>query len=223
MWKKTFQQHVKVSVGKYKTCILGVAISCYRCYIQHQSAFNTNVCTHIFSTSADIFADDTTIGTSSHSIDTMVETLTTDLQNVLSSYNSNNMSLNVSKTKLMYISSRHRQQILSNCDHDISICDSKIQVSSVEKLLGVTISNTLCWDAHIDQLIKKCYSYLFLLSRIKVFLSRRNGIQLLHFPHLDFCCIIWGNCSSTLEDKLVKFQKRAARVILDCDFYTPSS
>ena len=36
-------------------------------------------------------------------------------------------------------------------------------------------------------------------------------------------CIIWGNCSSTLEDKLVKFQKRAARVILDCDFYTPSS
>jgi len=26
-----------------------------------------------------------------------------------------------------------------------------------------------------------------------------------------------------LEDKLVKFQKRAARVILDSDFYTPSS
>ena len=42
-------------------------------------------------------------------------------------------------------------------------------------------------------------------------------------PHLDFCCIIWGNCSSILEDKRVKFQKRAARVILDCDLYTPSS
>ena len=64
----------------------------------------------------------------------------------------------------MYISSRHKQQTLANCDHDISIsiCDSKIQVSSVEKLLGVTISNTLCWDAHIDQLIKSViliYSY----------------------------------------------------------------
>jgi len=77
------------------------------------------------------------------------------------------MSLNVSKTKLMYISSRHRQQTLANCDHDISICDSKMQV--VEKLLGVTISNTLWWDAHIDHLIKKCNSYLFLLSRIKCF------------------------------------------------------
>ena len=45
------------------------------------------------------------------------------------------MSLNVSKTKLMYISSRRKQQTLANCDHDISICDSKIQVSSVEKLV----------------------------------------------------------------------------------------
>ena len=67
------------------------------------------------STCADIFADDTTIGTSSH----FVETLTTDLQNVLSWCNSNNMSLNDSQTKLMYISSRHKQQILANCDHVI--------------------------------------------------------------------------------------------------------
>ena len=88
---------------------------------------------------------------------------------MVTTHSSNNMSLNVSKTKLMYISSGHKQQILANCDNDISICDSKIQVSSVVKLLGVTISNTLCWDAHIEHLIKKCNSYLFLLSRIKVF------------------------------------------------------
>ena len=105
------------------------------------------------------------------------------------------------------------------------MCDSKIQVSSVEKLLGVTLSNTLCWDAHIDHLIKKCNSYLLLLSGIKVFLSRRNIILFYNsyiLPHLELCCIIWGNCSSTLQEKLVKFQKRA-RVILGCDFYTPSS
>jgi len=34
-------------------------------------------------------------------------------------------------------------------------------------------------------------------------------------PHLDLCCSIWGNYSSTLEDKLVKLQKEAARVILE--------
>ena len=58
-----------------------------------------------------------------------------------------------------------------------------------------------------------------------MFLPSRNRILFYNsyiLTHLDFCCIIWGNCSSTLENKHVKFQKRAARVILDCDFYTPS-
>ena len=59
-----------------------------------------------------------------------------------------------------------------------------------------------------------------------MFLSRRNRILFYNsyiFPYLDFCCIIWDNCSSILEDKLVYLQKSAERVILDCDFYTLSS
>ena len=102
---------------------------------------------------------------------------------------------------------------LANCDNDINICDNKTQVSSVEKLLGVTISNTLCWDGHSDYLIKKCNSYLFLVSIIKIVLSRRNIILFYNsyiLPHLDFCCIIWGSCSSTLEDRFVKFQREGS-------------
>ena len=54
-----------------------------------------------------------------------------------------------------------------------------------------------------------------------MFLFRRNIILFYNsyiLPYLDFFCIIWGNCSSTLEDKLPK-----EGVILDCDIYTPSS
>ena len=35
-------------------------------------------------------------------------------------------------------------------------------------------------------------------------------------------CYIWGNCTSVMEDKLVKLQKRAARAILDVNFTLPS-
>ena len=41
-------------------------------------------------------------------------------------------------------------------------------------------------------------------------------------PHFDLCCVIWGNCTHNLEEKMVELQKRAARVIIDCGFYTPS-
>jgi len=114
------------------------------------------------------------------------------------------MPLNVSKTKLMYISYRHKQQTFANCDHGICIFFSKIQVSFVEKLFGVTISNTLGWDAHIEQLIKKCNSYLFLLSRIKVFLSRRNRILFNNsysLPHLD---LVLSGVSVVLHCKIPK-------------------
>ena len=42
-------------------------------------------------------------------------------------------------------------------------------------------------------------------------------------PHCDYCCVIWCNCSAYLEDKLTNSKKRAARLILDRDFSTPSA
>ena len=51
----------------------------------------------------------------------------------------------------------------------LNVIIAELVATIVEKLLGVTISNIFCWDAHIEQLIKKCNSYLFLLSRMKVF------------------------------------------------------
>ena len=72
---------------------------------------------------------------------------------------------------------------------------------------------------------KKCNSLLYLLSRIKSFLSismRRLFFNAYILPHLDYCCVIWGNCNFAMEDKLIRFQKRAARLILDKDFTTPS-
>ena len=41
-------------------------------------------------------------------------------------------------------------------------------------------------------------------------------------PHLDYCNIIWGNCSKENLDHIIKFQKRAARLILDKDINAPS-
>ena len=64
------------------------------------------------------------------------------------------------------------------------------------------------------------------LSRIKCYLSipcRKLFYNDYILPHFDYCCVTWGNCSAYLENKLVKFQKRSARLILDKDFTTPST
>ena len=41
-------------------------------------------------------------------------------------------------------------------------------------------------------------------------------------PIFDFCCIIWGNTTVTNQSRLIKLQKRVARLILKADILTPS-
>jgi len=41
-------------------------------------------------------------------------------------------------------------------------------------VLGVTLTNTLCWDTHIGNILKTCNLYLFMLSRIKIILEYSN-------------------------------------------------
>jgi len=93
-------------------------------------------------------------------------------------------------------------------------------------LLGLTVDNTFSWDIQVENVLKKCNTYLFLLSRITQFLSI-DSRQLFYnaniLPHLDYCCVIWGNCSRSLEEKRVKFQIRAGRLNLKKDFDTAST
>ena len=66
----------------------------------------------------------------------------------------------------------------------------------------------------------------YLLTRIKIYLSLQNRILFYNsyiLPHLDYCCIIWGSFNSVSEDKLITCHKRAARIILDKDYNTPST
>ena len=41
-------------------------------------------------------------------------------------------------------------------------------------------------------------------------------------PVFDFGCVVWGNTTNANLTRLVKLQKRAARMILKADFMTPS-
>ena len=62
---------------------------------------------------------------------------------VLSWCNSNNLSLNVSKTKLVYFSSRHKQLSIKNGETSINLSDSKILPTSVAKNYQVSPFITL--------------------------------------------------------------------------------
>mgnify|MGYP006890626392 CR=1 FL=1 len=52
--------------------------------------------------------------------------------------------------------------------------DSVIKSWSTAKLLGVTVNNSLSWNDHIETVIEQYNTYLYILSRIKLYLSTDN-------------------------------------------------
>ena len=135
------------------------------------------------------------------------------------------MKKNTSKSKAMFLATKCTANKIMEEPPILTIRGDQIQVSETEKLLGVHINNSLTWTCHIEATLKKCNSLLFLLNRIKQYLNvptRKLFFNAYILPHLDYCCSIWGNANSELMNTVIKFQKRAARSILDKPIETPS-
>ena len=178
---------------------------------------------HITGSETNMFADDTTIYTYSKNKHTIQTKLQESLDTVSQWCNLNSMVLNSTKTKAMLLSASNKHQV-NNLS--LTLQNNCLHVSQQEKLLGITFDNNLSFKTHIEQTLKKCNSLLFLLLRIKCFLdlkTRKLFFNSYILPHLDYCITVWGYSANHHLDKLLKFQKRAARIIMDKEFDYPSA
>jgi hypothetical protein len=61
-------------------------------------------------------------------------------------------------------------------------------------------------------------SKIYFLSKIKKYLNLESR-QLFYtgyiLPLIDYCCVVWGHCANEELNRILKLQKRTARLILD--------
>ena len=160
----------------------------------------------------DMYADDTTL----FDIHVSKEVIQANLQEALKNLDiwckHNGMVLNSSKTKVMLVTTSQKRSKLNDDTLSLLYKDATLQMISFDKVLGVYVDNNLSWSFHVNFLMKKISSYLWLLSKIKGFLSIENRVKFYKAyiqPHLDFCNIIWGNTSQTNLLKIYRLQKWA--------------
>ena len=172
------------------------------------------------------FADNATLTMTGTCTADIAQELNSDVLSAVNWCKRNKMTVNILKTKAMFLSSSKRQSYLQENVPNIRIGNDQIKLSSHEKLLGVIVDSSLNWASQVEATLKKCNSLLYLLGRIKTYLNLSTSKLYFNayiLPHLDYCCTIWGNCNNNLLDKLIKFQKRAARLILSKAMDTPSA
>ena len=113
----------------------------------------------------DKFADDTTVSRSGSSVEQVADDLNEEMENAVSWFDKNHMSVNIGKTNAFFVSSAQKQSSIQENLPDIKIGRTKLEVSSKEKLLGVTIDNTLnCLPKWMQQSKNVTLSYFYLVG-----------------------------------------------------------
>lgn len=173
---------------------------------------------------SDFYADDATFHTHSNSLTTIEYNLQTDGDTAKTWGKKNKMHIHYNKTTCMVLGTRQRlhdsPQLNLNIDgHDI--CNV-----SQQKLLGLVIDDKLTWSAHLDNLCSALSSKISLLRKLATYVSidaLKKFYQGYILPLIDYGSVTWSGTSASNLDRILKLQKRAARIILHADYNTPSA
>ncbi len=132
---------------------------------------------------------------------------------------SNRLVLIILKTKSIVFGPRH--SLAKNPTLDLHILGQSIKQDDKVRLLGITISNTLSWSEHINQIVAKMGRSIAAVRKCANYLTpeiRRQVVQTLVLCHLDYCSVIWASAPKSELIKLQTAQNRAARLTLDCSY-----
>ena len=159
-----------------------------------------------------LFADDTTICQSSDNIELLYHSMNDNLDRLTDWFKANKLSLNINKSNYMiFPNKRHIDP-----SHNLSIANTNIDQVKSTKFLGIHIDQQLKWDVHVDSIKSKISSSLFIMNKVKHFIST-SLMKILYYsmvyPYLTYGIALWGSTFQCHIHKLKVLQKKAIRCI----------
>lgn len=178
-------------------------------YINDLPLFIESIC--------ELFADDTSIHSSSKNLTTLSGELQRSIDKLTEWSELNHMSLNPTKTKCMLITTRQKRQLLPSTLPPLCVNNQLVEEVESHKVLGVTIDNNLSWSHHINALCKTTSKKVFQLTKIKHFLNlytRKLFFQAHIQSSMDYASTLWDSSSANTLKPLVSLHKRAVKAVL---------
>ena len=177
--------------------------------------------------SVTMYADDTSLCYQSHDLTQLNEAINSDIKKLETWLRGNKLSLDVAKTHSMLTSTKQKGSSLRSRNEafELKIRNNELVVVQKTKYLGVQIDCSLDWKVHINPVATKVSRAIGFLRHAKSFLPKAS-LKTLYTgivePHFRYCCSVWGCAGSSNINQLQKLQSRAARIITNISFDTPS-
>ena len=187
----------------------------------------TDLPSAVQSSTVSMYADDTSLCLKSKDISQLNEAINVDLERLDSWLKGNKLSLNVAKTQSMLIATKPKQQTLNNAagKPNLEIRGRELDVVKKTKYLSVQVNNSLDWKKHIKAVSSKVSRAIGFLKHARNILpmaSLKTLYSGIVEPHFRCCCSLWGCCGTTDINHLQKLQNRAARIVTNSSFDSPS-
>ena len=165
------------------------------------------------------FADDTLLYFNFNNTKTAELYLNKELSKVMQWLDTNNLKLNIKKTKYMIFAPN--QSKYNNINLQPKFQDSTVIEKVYEyKYLGLIIDHKLTWKTHISYLKGKLSQSLGILYKLRHLVSKKVLITVFHslfLSHLNYGILCWGRSSKTVIEPLVTLTNKALRCINFCD------
>ena len=175
-----------------------------------------------------MYADDTSLYFKSKDLSRLNEALNEDLSRLDACLISNKLSLNVAKTQSMLVSTKVMGEALDRSSQHLQVKINGTELEAVTKIkfLGGLLDNRLDWRDQVQAVSLKVSRGLGILKYVKKcspFSALTSLYTSIVKPQFRYCCLVWGCAGTTEINQLQKLQNRAARIVTNSSFDTPSN
>ena len=207
----------KVKYGVPQGSILGPLL--FICYIlgmpQILKSGIRNIIKHLLC----IFADDVNLILSALTEEELEIYAFTELSKLIDYFIENQLILNTSKTNFMSFRTKQNRET-SNLS--IFIDNESIPQTENTKLLGLHIDCNLSWDTHVDNVISKANSGIFVIKQMS-YLCNLPALKTIYHAHVQshiaYGICVYGGTSDQNLKKVLLVQKRAIRTMLKLKYH----
>ena len=167
-----------------------------------------------------LYADDTVIYIAHNNVQTALNLLQGDLNNLIEWCTDNKVTINTKKTKYCIYGMRSNVKRSKSLDTVLSLNNNRLDRVSSYKYLGFILDEHLNFNKHISEMCNLVSHKLYLLSRIRKFLTTQACITIFKtmvLSVIEYGDIIYSGTSSCNLDKVDRLFFRGLRICMGND------
>ena len=162
-----------------------------------------------------LYADDTVLYVSGKDIGICVQKMQENLDRFAEWRRLNALKINAEKTKVLIFGTSKRVKKAGLIR--LTINNEPIQQVPSYKYLGMILDSSLTFKPHLASVVRSVSHKIYLLSRIRKFLSNRTALlvyKTMVLPFFDYADVVYHNANSNDLEKLQRLQNRALKLCL---------